>query len=215
MEQFPIDATLVIMVVTIIFSIRGFRDSDFFDRYKFNALAVSEYGDRVRLITSGFLHAGWWHLGMNMIVLYLFGPMLESYLVLQYGMIYGTILFVLLYLLSIPVANLPALMKHRNNAYYNAIGASGAVSAVVFATIILYPTMGMMLFFLPIPMPAFLFGFLYLLGENIMARRGNTGIGHDAHIGGAVFGMLIMLVIDWQVFPQFLGQIAQYVNSFF
>lgn len=209
-------ANIVIIIGTVIFSIIGFQRKDIFDRYKFNPYVILKHKDWVRIISHAFLHSGPLHLGLNMFVLYMFGGIVEGYFRLRYGDGLGILLYVLLYLTAGIASTVPSFRKHGNNAYYNAIGASGAVSAIVFANILLLPTAEMGLLIIPgIYLPGFIFGFLYLLGESVMSKRGTSNIGHDAHIGGAVYGMLFMVIIDWHHLTGFLSQISQYFMSFF
>src|ERR1051326_8640273 len=147
--------TLLLVVVTCIFSYIGLRDPFFMERYWFDVDKVLIQKDYKRLITSGFLHLNWWHLIFNMIALLAFGGMLE-------GMI-GIVKFLLIYFASLLGGNLFALWVHKNNGDYSSVGASGAVNGVVFSMIALFPNMGIGFFFIPASIPAWVFGIAYML----------------------------------------------------
>ena len=146
-----------------------------------------------------------------MYVLYAFGLNVEAFFgsMNQIGVLY----FVLLYLGGMVFATLPSIVKNRENPSYRSLGASGAVSAIVFAFIVLAPTAGMGLIFLPgISIPAFIFGILYLVAENYMSKKGNTNIAHEAHIAGAIFGLIFLAFFDFEVYGNFLMQIGSYLG---
>lgn len=171
-------AGLIIIVINVLVSYYGFRNKAFFDAYKFEIDPILKYRDYKRLITSGFLHANWQHLIMNMITLYFFSSAIESYM--------GAIPFLVIYFASLLGGDLLSLFIHRHHGDYSSIGASGAVNGIVFAFIALFPSAGIGLFFY---LPAWIFGILYTLVSiyGIRSRKGN--IGHDAHLGGGIIGM--------------------------
>jgi membrane associated rhomboid family serine protease len=129
--------------------------------------------------------------------------MFEQQLKFSYGSLIGTTHFILLYFLGGLASALVIYFRNQDNPSYRSLGASGAVSAVIFASIIWNPTMSLMIMFIPIPIPAYLFGPIYLLIEFFALRRGGTGIAHDAHIGGALFGVLYVLFLDIEKGKQF------------
>jgi membrane associated rhomboid family serine protease len=133
--------------------------------------------------------------------------MFEQQLNFSYGFLIGSIHFLLLYFLGGLASAFVIYFRNQDNASYRSLGASGAVSAVIFASIIWNPTMSLMIMFIPIPIPAYLFGPLYLLIEFFALRRGGTGIAHDAHIGGALFGVLYVLILDIEKGRQFFDLI--------
>src|SRR5215218_2688164 len=177
--------TLLIIIVTVIFSYRGFRDHIFFEKYEFEVDKILLYKDYKRLVTSGFLHVNWLHLIFNMLSLYIFSGSIEAYL--------GIVNFLLIFFSSLIGGNLLALLIHKQHGSYSAVGASGAVNGIIFASIALFPHARIGFFLLPIFIPSWLFGLLFV-GFSIYAiksRRDN--IGHEAHLGGALIGMLIAI----------------------
>lgn len=184
--------TLLLILVTIGISYKGFMDNFFMEKYAFDVDKVLINKDYIRLISSGFLHLSWMHLIFNMIALYAFGTMLEPIL--------GGIKLLIIYFFSLVGGNLLALLIHKNNGDYTAVGASGAVSGIIYAGIALFPGMGIGFFFLPISIPAWAFGIAYVLFTiyGIKAKWGNSG--HAAHLGGALIGMLIALAMYPEVF---------------
>lgn len=204
----PFVITYLLLAVTVLVSVKGFSDPSFTRKYFFNAHDVVHYKNWYRCFTHGFLHANWMHLGFNMYGLYLFGRGVEIRLIDDFG-IKGYIIYAVLYLLGIIVSTTWPLIKNKDNPGYNALGASGAVSAVVFAFIILNPTSELGLIILPgIYLPAYIFGPLYLVAEYLLSRRGGTGIAHDAHIGGAIFGIIFIIIVDYHYLLDFIKEIT-------
>jgi membrane associated rhomboid family serine protease len=163
-------------------------------KYQFNPYQILTRRQYPRLILHAFLHASWTHLIVNMLVLYSFGTVLERYFQQYFGSSWIPY-YLILYFGAILVSPLYALFKHRNDYLYNAVGASGAVSAVVFAAIFFDPW-NMIFFYAIIPMPGFVFGILYLLYSWIMSRRGADNIAHDTHFFGAIFGLLLPILLN-------------------
>ncbi len=178
-------ATIVIIAANVIISMKGFNDLAFFEKYKFNIAGIRR-GEQIRMFSSAFLHADFSHLLFNMLTLYFFAPLV----ILHLGVTY----FVLVYVASLVIGNLLSFYFHKDEYHYSAIGASGAVMGVLYSAILLDPEMSLFLFFIPIPIPAWLFGVAYLLYSiyGMKSRLGN--IGHDAHIGGAVGGYVLTLL---------------------
>lgn len=199
--------TIGIILLTSGVTILGFYNEEIFRRCKFNAYDVKHSNQWYRFFSYGFFHNGWMHLVVNMIVLYSFGEVVEKgylyYFRTQYILYY-----LLLYFGGLLLCILPAYGKHRNDVFYNAVGASGAVSAVVFASILLDPDQKIFLFFIPVGIPAIAFGFVYLAYEFYMSRRGKDNIGHDAHFWGALFGIIFTLACKPAVFTAFLKQLG-------
>jgi membrane associated rhomboid family serine protease len=152
-----------------------------------------------------FIHSDLMHLAFNMMSLYFLGSFLEKELMYTYGDTKGEVHFLVLYILGGLFATLIPYIRHQDNPSYRAIGASGAVSAVIFAAILWNPKMELMIMFLPIPIPAYIFGPLYIAFEYWADRRGGTGIAHDAHIGGALFGVLYVIIINIDKAKEFLS----------
>ncbi len=178
---------MVLILANLVVSYKGFKDKSFFDGHKFQVDKILIDKDYKRLVTSGFLHANWSHLIFNMISLYLFSSLLEQ----KVGVIY----FMLIYFTSLVGGNLLALFVHKEHGDYAAIGASGAVCGIIFASIALFPKMGMGFIMLPISIPSWIYGLLYV-GYSIYGIKSQKGnIGHEAHLGGALIGMLIAIVL--------------------
>ncbi|WBX73146.1 rhomboid family intramembrane serine protease [Tenacibaculum pacificus] len=177
---------LILIAINVIVSYKGFNDVIFFDRYKFQIQKILS-GEKIRMITSGFLRTDWMHLGFNMYALYLFGKVVQVN--------FGTGYFIGIYLVSLLAGSLYSLYQHKNEFYYSAVGASGAVSGIVFSAIMLYPDMTLVMFPIPIPLPGYVFGIGYLL-YSIYGMKNNVGnVGHSAHLGGAIGGYLITLIL--------------------
>ena len=156
---------------------------------------MSEPKEYYRLLTSGFIHADWNHLVLNMITLYCFGENAE-YILSGVNSNMGPAIYIVLYLSAIVVSSLPALVKHKNHSYYRSLGASGGVAAVLFFVIYYFPWSKIRFMFIPIGIPAILFGIAYSVYSAYMAKKGNDNIGHDAHLGGAVYGFIFAFVVD-------------------
>jgi membrane associated rhomboid family serine protease len=178
-------ATLAVMAANILVSLRGFKDVSFFERYKFHIGAI-QGGQKDRMMTSGFLHVDGAHLILNMFTLYFFADVVIRWL--------GAGKFLLIYLLSLLAGSLLAVFFHRREPYYSAVGASGAVTGVLYAAILLQPDMRLALMFIPIPFPAYVLGIVYLLYSIYGMKQRLGSIGHTAHFGGAVGGYVTTLV---------------------
>ena len=175
---------IAIIAITILFSLKGLNDVAFFRKFEFHIGSIRA-GDHIRMITSGFLHADMGHLFFNMFTLYMFAPVVVNY--------FGSASFFLIYMASLVFGSLLTLLMHKNDYSYRAIGASGAVMGVLYSAILIDPSMNLYLFFIPIPIPAYLFGIGYLLYSIYGMKAKNDNIGHTAHFGGAVGGYLITL----------------------
>jgi len=175
---------IAIIAVTILFSLKGLNDVAFFRKFEFHIGSIRA-GEQIRMITSGFLHADMGHLFFNMFTLYMFAPVVINY--------FGSASFFLIYMASLVFGSLLTLLMHKNEYSYRAIGASGAVMGVLYSAILIDPSMNLYLFFIPIPIPAYLFGICYLLYSIYGMKAKNDNIGHTAHFGGAVGGYLITL----------------------
>jgi membrane associated rhomboid family serine protease len=202
---------LFIIILTAAISVFALNSPEVFYRLKFNPFLVLHSKQWYRFFTYGFVHAGWVHLFINMFVLYSFGNVVLDYYVEIFGL-KGCYYFALLYLSAIMLSVLPSFGKHKNDPVYNAVGASGAVSAVVFASILFVPLGKIYLFFIPIGIPAFIFGGLYLVYSAYMSRRGQDNIGHDAHFWGALFGIVYTIALKPQIFLYFIDQIRNFFS---
>ena len=186
--------TVGIIAINLLVSIKGFNDVNFFDRYKFSVGAIKA-GQKERMFSSGFLHVDFSHLFFNMFTLYFFAnPVLQL----------GTFSFVLIYFGSLVFGNLLSFYFHKNEYHYSAVGASGAVTGILYAAILLNPGMKLYMFFIPIPIPAYLFGIGYLLYSIYGMKKRIGNIGHDAHFGGAIGGYVITLILAPWLFTEHL-----------
>jgi membrane associated rhomboid family serine protease len=200
--------TTTIIAACIIFSLIAFNNNAVFEKYLFSSYAVTHYKQYYRIFTHAFLHGDYMHLAFNMYALYLFGDMLEQAFSLpQLFGSKGPFLYSALYLGGIIFSSLPDLALHKNNSTYRSVGASGAVNAIVFSSILINPTMGMGLLFLPFFIPAWAFGGLYLAYSWYMSKRGGDNIGHNAHFYGALFGFLFTIVLRPSLFMNFINAI--------
>ena len=175
---------IAIIVVNVLISYKGFNDLSFFRKYEFHVGSIRA-GEQIRMLSSGFLHVDMTHLIFNMLTLWFFAPVVINYK--------GSFSFVLIYFGSLLFGSLLTMAFHKNDYGYRAVGASGAVTGVLYSAILLQPDMMLGIFFI-IPMPAYLFGILYLLYSIYGMRAKNDNIGHTAHFGGAVGGYLITLI---------------------
>jgi len=172
-------ATIAVILVNVLFSLKGFNDFSFFEKFKFNIAGILR-GEQIRMFTSGFLHVDYSHLLFNMLTLYFFADVVIFEV--------GVTKFILIYLLSLIVGNLLSLYLHKNEYHYSAVGASGAVMGVIYSAILLGPLTSTIYF-----MPAWLFGLLYLFYSIYGMRKRVGNIGHDAHFGGAIAGYIITI----------------------
>lgn len=185
-----LDIITITIGITAIISLYGFNNPLFFDKYKFNVSAVSHREEYLRLLSSGFLHADIMHLVFNMYTLFIFAP-----IVLQ---IFGILGFLLIYIGAILLGNLFSLFIYRGQGWYSAIGASGGVSGILFASIAMVPDLGIRFFFIPIDIPGYIFGLLYF-GYSVYSMlnpRQNDMIGHAAHLGGAFLGLVFAVLFQ-------------------
>jgi len=177
---------LVIIAVNVLASLKGFSDRPFFEKFKFNVGAIKR-GEHFRHITSGFLHVDYMHLFFNMWALYIFAPIvIESF---------GAVVFGIIYVLCLVGSSYFSFFYNKNNNYYSAVGASGAVAGILYAAILLYPDMTLIMFPIPIPLPGYVFGIGYLLYSIYGMKKQLGNIGHSAHLGGAIAGYLLTLAI--------------------
>lgn len=200
--------TIVILVITCVVSFLAFNNRTMFDKLKHYPAAEHQRKEYYRWLTSGFLHGDYMHLIINMFVFHSFGTALEQYYTYHFGMIGGSILFGVTYLLTIILANIPTYFKYENNPYYTAIGASGGVSGILFIYILIYPW-NMLGLYAIIPVPAIIFGVLYLWYESWAAKNQNDNIGHDAHFFGAIAGIMIAIVSRPAILPEFLRSLIE------
>ena len=198
---------IIIIAVTVLTSYKAFNDGEIRGKFIYSPYRCKHNREYYRTVTHLFIHADLTHLLFNMMSLYFLGSIflsapgatyvgIDAGLMETYGFIGGQVHFVILYFIGGLFATLIPFARNQDNPHYLALGASGAVSSVIFAAIIWNPTMELNLLFIPIGIPAYIFGPLYIAFELYMDKRGNSGIAHDAHIGGAIFGILYILFIN-------------------
>ncbi|MGM5470233.1 rhomboid family intramembrane serine protease [Flavobacteriaceae bacterium LMO-SS05] len=178
--------TIIIIAANVLISYKGFGDYGFFERYKFNIGGIRR-GEQIRVLSSGFLHVDTAHLLFNMLTLYFFADSVISYV--------GTLNFLIIYIASLLLGNLLSLYFHKDEFHYSAVGASGAVTGILYSAILLEPDMSLYMFFIPIPIPAYIFGIGYLLYSIYGMKKQLGNIGHDAHFGGAIGGYVVTLIL--------------------
>ncbi|MDG1652039.1 MAG: rhomboid family intramembrane serine protease [Flavobacteriaceae bacterium] len=189
LQNLPLVGILIIGL-NILFTFIGFKNDNFFDQYRFQIGKIRE-GEYFRLLSSGFLHVNTTHLLFNMFTFYFFVNIVVGML--------GTVSFLGLFLGSLLAGNFFAYYFHFKDSYYSAVGASGAVTGVLFSALLLYPNIELMLFLIPIPIPGYLFGIGYILYTLYGMKAQNDTIGHTAHFGGAIGGILITLLVKPEV----------------
>lgn len=158
-----------------------------------------------RLLTSGFVHNSSMHLFLNLFTLYFMGKGVETIFARSFGSV-GAILYVILFITAVIVANIPTTLKYKDSPHYNSLGASGAVSALVLAFILNDPLQELELYFF-IPIPGYLLGVLFIIYSVVMSKRNVDNINHDAHLFGALYGMIFMLVLRPETFSHFINQL--------
>jgi len=201
--------TLIIIIITVAVSLYANGKPELYSKLLFNPYQVFHRKEWWRIFTHGLIHDNnnIMHLGFNMYVLYSFGNAVESILVRHLGGL-GVAYYLLIYIGGMAVATLPAMLKHKDNYGYNSVGASGAVSAVLFSMIAFAPfSGGIGILFIPFSIPPLVFGVLYLAYEKYMEKRGGTNVAHDAHIWGAVFGFLFTLLFVPDAFLNFIAEL--------
>ncbi len=211
-QYFPI--TLIVIVATAFISWRAFKDQEMKYKWIFYPYKVMRQKEYYRIISHIFIHADLMHLLFNMFVLYSFGRQIEATFILYFGAGLGSLHFFILYFIGGIAASIWPFMRNKDNPNYMSLGASGAVSAVLFASILWLPNGGIGLFFIPISIPAWIFGILYLLFEYYMGKKGGGNVAHDAHFGGAVYGIVYVLFINFDKGIEFINYILHSVQQF-
>ncbi len=185
--------TLIIIIITALISISGFSNPKLIDNLIFYPPAVTNRNEWWRFASCGLIHADWGHLIFNMLSLYLFGGFVENNFMQIFGDV-GRWLYLAMYVTALFVSLFPTYTKNKDNYYYRSLGASGAVSAVIFAGLMIAPETEVYMYFIPIPIPGFIFAPLYLIISAFMGRRGDTSINHSAHIWGSIYGALFIII---------------------
>jgi membrane associated rhomboid family serine protease len=201
--------TWLIIGMTAIMSFMAFQNDNLMEKMQFNAALIIHKKEYYRLISHAFIHVGWAHLLVNMLVLFFFGRAVEDYFSYFFGN-KAVLYFIILYLGGILISNLWGLIKNQNNYYYNAVGASGAVSAVLFSFIFLNP-LEMLYLFAIIPIPGILFGIGYLFYSYQMGKQKSDNIAHDAHFLGAIFGFVYPIILKPGLFEHFIDQLFSFL----
>lgn len=196
--------TILIIIITCLVSYKAMNDRAFKQQLLHHPVSETRNGEWYRLLTSGFIHADYIHLGINMFVLYGFGQLVEDHYLYHFGEVGGRIIYLVVYLVCIIIGDLPSLIKHKDNSYYSALGASGAVSGILFVSILLNPW-GRLLIYGILPIKAIIFGVLYLGYSSWAGKNSNDNIGHDAHFFGAVVGMVITVALIPSTFTGFIA----------
>ncbi len=199
-----IGITEIIVILTCLISWQAINNLDLRDQFLFVPYAVKHNNEFYRILSHVFVHADFSHLVFNMISLFYLGGYLEAELINTYESV-GIYYYIILYISGGVAATVFPYFKNSDNPMYRSLGASGAVSAVIFATILWEPQLELMLMFIPIPIKAYVLGPIYLAIEYYSMRKGASGIAHDAHLGGALFGILFVLLIDANKGIEFLN----------
>ncbi|OTG79966.1 rhomboid family intramembrane serine protease [Acinetobacter sp. ANC 5054] len=196
----PFNHTVTIILITVVISLIAFSNQKVMNRLLFWPPALQR-GEYDRFITHGFIHADGAHLLFNMITLFFFGSVIESF----YRQYFFDMGFALFYLGGLIVAILPSYLKHKHDTHWASLGASGAVSAVLFAYILFEPWKLIFVFFIPVP--AIIFAVLYVAYSIWSGKRGNTNINHSAHLWGAAYGVIMTIILEPQLIPHFLNKL--------
>lgn len=199
--------TYILIAINVLMSVLAWNNANFMQKWIFHPVSIARNGDYWRFLTSGFIHSDGMHLFFNMFALFSFGLNVEFNLVLRYGEL-GRYLLLIIYLLAIIASDLPSYFKYKKDMYYSALGASGAVSAMIFASIYFAPLSKISLYFIPIP--GFIFGILYLAYCSYMVKNAKDNIGHDAHFYGSVFGFFSALLLYPAGVDSFITQIGSF-----
>ena len=207
--------TLILVIITVIVSLTGFSNQKVIDDLIFYPPAVSRHNQWYRFFSCGLIHADYGHLIFNMLALYLFGKGVENGFVDLIGPS-GRYVYLFMYVSALLISLLPTYFRNRDNYHYKSLGASGAVSAVIFAGLMLAPETEVYIFFIPIPIPGFIFAPLYLLISAVLDRKGGSNINHSAHIWGAIYGLAFVIVmgrvVDYNVVAEAIERIKAYMR---
>ena len=204
--------TIIIIVLTAAISIPAFKNMELFYRLDFNPYQIDKNKEWYRFLTHAFLHADWGHLIVNMLVLFFFGDHTQNYFEYYLGT-KGVFYFLILYLGGILVAVIPSYKKHKEDTQYHSVGASGAVSAVLFSSVMFSPGTEICLYGI-LCFPGILWAIIYLAYSYYQSKRAGGHINHDAHFWGAVFGIVFTFVCIPSAFLAFISQMISMLNFF-
>ncbi len=200
-------ATLVLLIANVVIYFLCFKDREYYFRHfaewPYSILHEKKY---YQIVTSAFLHADLFHLLFNMITLFSFGSYLEKYFILTKGLLPGSLYFVAIYFSSMLLGSIFTVIPHFKNPGYVAVGSSGAISGILFSFIMFFPKTPINIIFIPIPVPAYLFAIFYIAISIYGVKRSLGNIGHEAHLGGALAGIIMTILIFPDVIGKFLGQ---------
>ena len=199
--------TYIILAITVFVSITTMDNHTLKNKMMFNAYMIKERKEWYRFFSHGLIHGDWMHLGFNMLSLYMFGKSVEDAYVNMFDE-KGILFYILLYVGGLAMSSLYSYERNKGNMYYNALGASGAVSAVIYSYIMIAPMNTLKFMFIPIDIPAYIFGFVYLGIEYYLSKKGNTGIAHDAHFWGAIYGVVLTIMIKPHAVSSFIDKIT-------
>ena len=207
--------TIIVVIITTLVSIGGFSNQKIIEDLIFYPPYVSRKNQWYRFFSCGLIHADWGHLIFNMLALYLFGKAVEEQFVALVGSS-GRYVYLLMYVSALVISLLPTYFRNKDNYHYRSLGASGAVSAVIFAGLMLAPETEVFIFFIPIPIPGFIFAPLYLIISAYLERRGGDNINHSAHIWGALYGLAFIIllgrIVDYNVVAAGIERIQAYMR---
>jgi membrane associated rhomboid family serine protease len=208
--------TLYITIATVAISLLAMNNESLMDKLIFHPYSVARDNQLYQYITSGFIHADFMHLAFNMFSFYMFGDLVEQYFSMLFGAS-GSFFYLLLYFSALIVCLVPTYYQHKNKYNYRSLGASGAVSAIVFAGIFLQPTMQIGFFIIPPIIPGFIFGPIYLGLTAYLSKQGHGGINHSAHLWGSLYGILFLIMSAYfmagiNVVASFIDQVRIYLG---
>ena len=190
----------IIFIFTLVTSIYAFNDESLMAKFMLHPYSVYRKSNIYTLLTSGLIHGSWMHLAFNMFTFFFFAFQLEATI--------GSWRFALVYFVGLILSDIPSVIKHKNDMFYHSLGASGAISAVLFSYILFYPLTTLMIFPLPIPIWAALFGVLYLVYSYYMSKSSRDNINHDAHLFGAITGIIVTILLVPGIVPHFIQAIT-------
>ncbi len=208
--------TLIITIITVAISILAMYNEPLMDKLIFNPYTVQRKNEWYRFISSGFIHADFMHLAFNMFSFYMFSDYVEQFFSMIFGA-QGLALYIILYISSLAVCLIPTFLKHKHQYHYNSLGASGAVSAIVFVGIFLQPTIQIGFFIIPPIIPGFIFGPIYLAITAYLSKKGQSGINHSAHLWGSIYGIVFLIITakflgNYDAVGLFIDQVRAYLH---
>ncbi len=208
--------TLIITIITVAISIFAMYNEPLMDKMIFNPYTVQRKNQWYRFISSGFIHADFMHLAFNMFSFYMFSDYVEQFFSMIFGA-QGLPIYIILYLSALVVCLVPTFLKHKHQYNYNSLGASGAVSAIVFVGIFLQPTIQIGFFIIPPIIPGFIFGPIYLAITAYLSKKGQSGINHSAHLWGSIYGIVYLIITakfigNYDAVSLFIEQVRAYLH---